>query len=121
MNVRIGADIKAAGDRVLSNAGYSPSRAARALWSFLARNEGDERAVSEMLGTLEGEDDAHRFRERQRRLAAFERGMRLFDDALEGLGVQVGDETANMSAKELMEIAYDDRLDEEEASWTRRA
>ncbi|MDO4443184.1 MAG: translation repressor RelB [Slackia sp.] len=120
MNVRIDGDIKSSGDRVLANVGYSPSMAVRALWSFLARNEGDEQAIVQVLRSLDSDKDGERERERQRRLAAFERGSHMFEDALERSGVSVSDETASMSAEELMDIAYADRLDGEEASWKKK-
>lgn len=114
MNIRIDGDMKSSGDRVLADVGYSPSMAVRALWSFLARNEGNEQAVAQMLDSFDFDANAERERARQRRLAAFERGSHMFEDALERAGLHVSDETARMSAKDLMEFAYADRLDGKE-------
>lgn len=52
MNVRLDADVKAAGDEVFAEIGYSPTEAVRALWKFAQRNRHKPAAVEEAMRAL---------------------------------------------------------------------
>ena len=52
MNVRIDSAVKAEGDAAFAECGYSPSEAARLVWSFAARNRHRLKAVRTMIDNL---------------------------------------------------------------------
>jgi len=52
MNTRIDGDLKAEGDAVFAELGYSPSEAVRLVWGFAARNKHDRQKLSDMLRLL---------------------------------------------------------------------
>lgn len=66
--------------------------------------------VVRMNTHTDSDTSVERERERQRRLAVFERGFHMFEDALDRAEAHVSDEAARMSAKELLELAYADRI-----------
>lgn len=85
MNVRMGAELKRAGDASLAQAGYTPTQAVHALWSFAARHAGQPSTVSEALSFGEP-PDADRREATARKLAAVERGARSMERFLISLG-----------------------------------
>lgn len=72
MNTRIDADLKQRGDAVLERAGYSPSEAVRALWTFAVAHEVEPQAIPKALATEDPEAEEKQLRHEQR-LAALKR------------------------------------------------
>lgn len=90
MNTRIEADLKRQGDAALARAGYSPSQAVRALWSFAARNAHAPSDVADMLRTLDGLDGPGEKERRERKAAAARQGRGLYESFLASCGLGRG-------------------------------
>lgn len=73
MNLRIDAGVKERGDAALSEAGYSPTQAVRALWTFAAAHAHEPQVVRELLQQVEGERDPAREERIAAKRAALER------------------------------------------------
>lgn len=58
MNLRIDEQVKQLGDAVLLEAGYSPTQAVRAVWSFAAAHVHEPQKVRQFLQQAEIEQDA---------------------------------------------------------------
>lgn len=108
MNVRIDNALKESGDRVLALMGYSPTRAVRALWQFLASNAGDEKVLRDMLARLEG---AGGERVRGERLELAARGAGLADRLLEQHGLELRAEYVPLTKSEARDDALRERFE----------
>lgn len=69
MNTRIGVRLKERGDKALARAGYTPSRAVRALYEFAVRHEHDPETIAALLSD-EHEETEEQIKRREARLAA---------------------------------------------------
>lgn len=73
MNARIDSELKKRGDEALLRAGYSPSRAIRALWGFAAMHANEPHAISSVLDC----DSARPSRSNEDNQAVFNEGLAL--------------------------------------------
>lgn len=87
MNTRIGKDLKRRGDAALAKAGFTPSRAVRALWEFASKHEDDPEAIERYLGQGEGRHGADELARAEGRRAAVDGGLRIVADGLEEIGL----------------------------------
>lgn len=108
MNVRIDADLKAAGDAVLARAGLTPTQFVRRAWEFAARNAANPEVVAKGFA---GDDDPQELAERARKLALAEEGRRKVQRELLALGIKLDGSTSELSYKELRELYYEERLE----------
>ena len=88
MNTRIDSQVKERGDAVLAQAGYSPSRAIRAVWSFAASHAHDPEAVKDFLQQAEGGADGSRTEAVEAKLQALDRGLRLHEQLERTIGAR---------------------------------
>ena len=86
MNTRINEELKSAGDATLESIGYTPSRAVRALWGFVARNKHDAEVVEALLHQLEGENTSEDD-ERKRKVQLAESGPHNFERFVAEMGI----------------------------------
>lgn len=93
MNVRIDAATKSAGDAALANAGYTPSSAARTLWSYAAAHADSPESIAELLSTAQADADARRAECRREKTRLVQEGPRIVEAFRERVG------TAGASAK----------------------
>lgn len=77
MNLRIDAQVKDRGDAALAQAGYTPSRAVRAIWTFAADHAHDPHAIKALLRQAESECDPDRDERIEAKRRALERGTAL--------------------------------------------
>lgn len=109
MNTRIDADLKRAGDAALAQAGYTPTQAVRALWTFAARHAGQPNAVREGLAFGDEEQDrAAQDAEIQRKLAIAERASHSFERFL----ISMGATPEQIRSLPVDERPYDQLIDE---------
>lgn len=114
INVRISPDLKARGDSVLLEAGFSPTQAVRALWDFAAQHAEDPEAIARALlpeCVKHKEDEA--LEERKRRAVAIARGPALVRDACLNAGISWHPGAPELDYDELKELAYAERYGEE--------
>lgn len=86
MNLRIDSRVKEQGDAALGEAGYSPTQAVRALWTFAATHAHEPQVVRDLLRQVEGERDL----EREERIAAKRAALARVDDLRKQLEGVVG-------------------------------
>lgn len=77
MNLRIDAQVKERGDAALAQAGYSPSRAVRAIWEFAASHTHDPQAVKNLLEQAEPKQDSDKQARIRAKMEALERVVNL--------------------------------------------
>lgn len=111
VNARIDANLKARGDAALARAGYTPTQAVRAVWTFAACHEDDPDAVSAMLDP-EGEEaeQAALAEARGRKLELLRAGSAIVRDAYRAAGMRPGTEGAESSYDELEALAYEEEV-----------
>lgn len=118
MNVRIDGDVKRRGDRNLARAGYSPSQAVRALWTFAAEAGADDpRVLRDFLeGNAEQAAPDSAASEKDRRIRSMQEARQRISDFVAESG------TARQELPEDADerLAYYDEL-REEAHWDRLA
>ena len=110
MNTRLERSIKTGGDAVLSQCGYSPSQAVRALWTYLC----DHQDVPPFMKEPQASDmDAIR----QRKLSLIHDGAGLAIKTARQCGYMGPDNNllAGKTPHELRDVMYDDMLEEMEA------
>ena len=106
INARIDSAVKESGDRALANAGYSPTRAIRALWEFAGKNGHDAKRLRDLLAELEGNSSGSDIdAEAYRRMELAKNGPRIIERALEEMGIE-NHEPSGLSYDELREQAY---------------
>lgn len=88
INVRIDADLKAAGDAGLAAAGYTPSQAVRILWALAAKYRDNPRQLRRVLEPDAAEPTEDERAERERKLAAVRRAATLVDEFFRGQGIE---------------------------------
>lgn len=109
LNVRIGRDVKAAGDAALAEEGIAPSTIVRALWQALAQRGERLQQVREVLGLVEQQDD--QLQERERRAELARRGGLLVCEGCAELGISMPEpESDTRLWRELREDAVLQRL-----------
>lgn len=105
MNLRIDSHIKERGDAVLMEAGYSPTQAVRAIWTFAAAHAHEPQVVRDLLQQVEAELDP----EREARIEAKRAALRKLDDLRSQLEAVVGPSKGgyveHLSYKELRDAA----------------
>lgn len=77
MNLRIDAQVKERGDAALAEAGYTPSRTVRAIWTFAAEHACDPHAIKALLQQAESGRDLERNERIEEKRRALEHGMSL--------------------------------------------
>lgn len=124
VNARLDADLKEAGDRALAAAGYTATRAIRALWKRAAELIDDPKAIQELLEPDEVADQeaasAKMVRpplgeEWVRKLQLAEEGAHIYENALLELGIDIHDpsfEPDTRSYEELRDEILQERLQE---------
>lgn len=90
MNLRIDADLKRRGDEALAKAGYTPSRAVRALWRLAVDADDRPAAIAAALEPRGATGEVAVAEERRGRHAAIERGWHLCDAFLREHGIDPG-------------------------------
>ena len=112
MNVRIDAQLKDAGDRVLEKVGLSPTKAVRSLWERLASfSDAPEKAVKLLLPS-DGASEPSIEAERARKLRVAQEGAQIVARSLAELGIDVSSITDETPYDELRERALMERLGE---------
>ena len=110
INARIDRAVKLAGDRGLSEAGFTPTRAIRILWEFAGRNLHDRKAIREVLEAME-RPAAARGDEAGERARRAEQAPGIVDAALAEMGVRRPG-GPGLSDDELLEAAYLEKMAE---------
>lgn len=110
INARINIETKQRGDRALSEIGFTPTRAIRALWCFAGENLGNGEALRTMLEKLESAGKPDATEDREKRVLLAESGPLIFEQALEDLGATLQAEDAPYD--DLLEQAYIDKMTE---------
>ncbi len=83
LNVRISPELKARGDEALSEAGFTPSAAVRALWSLAVAHREDPDGLRAVLLPEGGRDNnEERQADIERRLRSLHEGWAICDSAL---------------------------------------
>lgn len=110
MNTRIDAELKEAGDAVLSRLGYTPSAAVRGLWRFVVDHQDDAAAVREVIepGAASALSD-----EAVRKAAAISGLRSLYEQTACELGIPDRAEADLPSWDDIREGWYDERLERE--------
>lgn len=106
MNVRIDNDIRIKGNAAFDSVGWSPSQAARELWSFAARNRRNPRKIRELQQFLQDEETD------QQRVSLAEVGPKILEELRAELGIQSRPFSEQLSYDELGEMALLERLEE---------
>ena len=116
INARINAQIKTAGDRALSQAGYSPTQAIRLLWNYAAEHWHDISAIQSLFELLKGETDVTADNETTKRVHRAQEGPSIFDAACAEMGIseRALAVLSKRSDEELLELAYLGKLEERE-------
>lgn len=89
MNVRMDAELKVRGDRVLEKAGLTPTRAVRALWERIGALADRPHEVVELLQPTRDVVDPDAEAERQRKLKAAEEGAQIVARSLADRGIDI--------------------------------
>ena len=114
VNVRMDSELKHAGDAALAEAGWSPTQAVRALWTYAAQHKGEPDAVASVFSSdraPSSKTDEKDGRVAHRRdLAA--RGPKLMEEAYRSLGMPWPPEPAGWTDEGLKEEAYAERFGE---------
>ena len=111
MNTRIGVRLKERGDKALARAGYTPSRAVRALYEFAVRHEHDPETIAALLSE-EHEETEEQAELKRVRLAALRDGANIVNEGLEALGVHVVPGSDKRPFKQVWEEAMDEHFEE---------
>lgn len=107
MNIRIGQELKEAGDSAFRRAGITPSKAVRLLWTFARDHAHEPEVIAKTLGAFEGSgEDAGA---KRRRMAAARRGPSLVDDACKEIGISASAVAAASCDRDLRLDAYIDK------------
>ena len=106
MNIRIDSSLKASGDAALAAAGFTPSRAVRALWALAEKWKSEPERIRQVL-TPENpiEKDARTVS----RLAAIEAGENIVALTYARLGLETPPAIPALSDDELKELSFKDR------------
>jgi len=110
INARIDSAVKLAGDRGLSEAGYTPTKAIRILWEFAGRNRHNISVVRKTLEGMVQPENMHA-NEVDERVRRAEQAPDIIEAALAELGVQHAG-GSELSDEELLEAAYIDKMAE---------
>lgn len=110
INARINIEAKQRGDRALSEIGFTPTRAIRALWHFAGESLGDREALHTMLETLENAGKSNAADDREKRVLLAESGPLIFERALAEMGAT--SQTEDTPYDDLLEQAYIDKMTE---------
>lgn len=114
VNARMDSDLKRAGDAALAKAGWTPTQAVRALWSFAAKHADDPEKIASAFtsdGVAESVDVERAERIKQRRKLAA-RGPKLMEEAYRSVGMPWPPDSSPLSHEELKEAAFIDRFGE---------
>ena len=114
LNARIKAQIKAAGDQALSQAGYSPTQAIRLLWSYAAEHWHDIAAINKLFDLLKGESESSLSDQTSLRVRRAQEGPLIFVDACAEMGVSEHaiNAISKLTDEDLLEQARLDKLEE---------
>lgn len=115
MNTRIDAQLKAEGDAALASAGYSPSQAVRAVWTWAAAHEHDPAAIDDFLGNAIQSAAEQRAREHGRKASLVQSGQDLARGMLAELGLAEHAKlvSARLTDHELRDLMYEEMLYEQ--------
>lgn len=109
MNIRLDIDLKAQGDAVLAAAGFSPSKAVRALWELACHYKDKPQELAALLEPDKAtEEERARTVERERKLAV----IRDWDEQIKGFYEELGyqpdadDPLSKMPYKQLEEYLW---------------
>lgn len=108
INVRVAESLRVQGNLALEEAGWSPSRAIRAIWQFAAQHKGNPAELRRTLERLEGNPR----KSPTERMRLIEEGRSIVDNGMTELGLSISPELANLSYNELREMAYGEMLKE---------
>lgn len=107
MNVRIGVDLKKAGDEALASIGFSPSEAVRALWQKASKRGQDLEEVSALL-----RDEPADTEQDDEWVDPFEEGRQRLIEQMKAMGIKDFSTPVQMSYEELYEMAMVERIAE---------
>lgn len=110
MNVRIDDDIRIEGNLALEEVGWTPSQAARALWSYAARNRQHPRKLREMMSSLEGSPGSEK--EKPQPSEAVLRASRIYDEFCDKVGIDSSKPREALPYEQLKEEAFLERWQE---------
>lgn len=108
MNIRIGGQLKQAGDDVLSRLGLTPSAAVRGLWEFLVAHQESPEAIRAVVepASMQSESD-----ERQEKLRAIQHVRSQYAQLARSLGIEGASPGAEPAWDELRDAMYDARIE----------
>ena len=109
LNARLNCDLKTAGDAALSQIGFSPTQAVRALWEKAARRGEDLEQVEQLLSSASRET-AHDAQANPDDIVR--EGWALIDEARAALGIGASEARELPSDDELLADALYDRMAE---------
>ena len=108
INVRVAESLRVQGNLALEEAGWSPSRAVRAVWQFAAQHKGNPTELRLALERLEGSPQ----HSPSEKLLLLEEGRSMVDKGMAELGLSISPELANLPYDKLREMAYSEMLEE---------
>lgn len=108
INVRVAESLRVQGNLALEEAGWSPSRAIRAVWQFAAQHKGNPAELRRELEKLEGSPQ----HSPSEKLSLVEEGRSIVEKGMAELGISISPELANLPYDELREMAYGEMLEE---------
>ncbi len=115
MNLRIDEQVKQLGDAALMEAGYSPTQAVRAVWSFAAAHAHEPQKVRQFLQRAETERDSSSTARKKKLQVALGRCDDLRAQLDSAVGASGSPAFEGTSDKELRDAARVSRWEEREA------
>lgn len=112
INARIDASLKTAGDAALANAGFTPTKAIRALWQRFANLADRPEKIRELVAESRSELTPDERDERDRKLALAREGATIVSQSLAARGITVPEGFEGLPYEELREQTLLERLRE---------
>lgn len=108
VNVRMDSELKRAGDAALAKAGWTPTQAVRALWSFASKHASDPEKVASVFSSasdiaLEDIERAERIKRRRELVAC---GPKLIGESCRAMGIPWPPKSIPWTEEEWKEQAY---------------
>lgn len=114
VNARMDSELKRAGDAALAKAGWTPTQAVRALWSFAAGHADDPDKVSSVFSSVNATalEDAERAERVKRRRELVARGPKLMEDSCKAMGIPWPPKPISWTDEEWKEQAFIEQFGE---------
>lgn len=115
VNARMDSELKHSGDAALAKAGWTPTQAVRALWSFASKHADEPEKVALLFSSASdvAADDIARAERIKRRRELAARGPKLMEEAYRSAGMSWPPDPSPLSNEELKEAAFIDQYGED--------